>query len=524
MSVDVQPKRGYFARAMGAERVVIPGDQKLSDEVRAWTDGYGVDAAIICTATESNAPIEQAAEALRDRGRIVDVGITKIELPWKLFYEKEIDVRFSRSYGPGRYDPSYEWAGNDYPVGYVRWTEQRNFQACLHLMAERKIKLDELTTLRAPFGNALEVYRELMQDGARHAGVVLEYAVGPIAEKPAPEVAVTREVQISQARRVPEPIRVLDVIGAGNFARTMLLPNLKEEIEFGTVVNQTALSANHVKTRFGFKEAITNAAEAVSSHSDRALLIATRHNLHASLVQDGLKHHRHIFVEKPLCLTPEELRSIDAVAENSRGSVQVGFNRRFAPAAIVLQSQLSSIAGPKSVSYRVLAGALDPAHWYSNLAESGGRVVGEVCHFLDFFCFLLGKPTRVFAQPTWPASGRLAFADSIAVQLEFADGSCGQLIYSAEGSPKYPKETVTVFGAGITAEITNFLKLVVYRDRSESKMSFSSKGHAEQMGAWLAFLRGNIETPLPYEQSRASMLLTFAVLQSIQQRSAVEVL
>ena len=150
--------------------------------------------------------------------------------------------------------------------------------------------------------------------------------------------------------------------------------------------------------------------------------------------------------------------------------------------------------------------------------------MGEVCHFLDFFCFLLGKPTRVFAQPTWPASGRLPFADSVAVQLEFADGSCGQLIYSAEGSPKYPKETVTVFGAGITAEITNFLKLVVYRDRSESKMSLSSKGHAEQMGAWLAFLRGNIETPLPYEQSRASMLLTFAVLQSIQQRSAVEVL
>src|SRR5438045_3090301 len=160
MAVDIEPLRNHFARAMGAERVVNHGGQKLSDEVRAWTNGYGVDAAVICTATESSAPIEDAAEALRDRGRIVDVGITKIELPWKMFYEKEIDFRFSRSYGPGRYDPAYEWGGSDYPIGYVRWTEQRNLQACLHLMASGRLKLEELTTLRAPFNNALEVYRE----------------------------------------------------------------------------------------------------------------------------------------------------------------------------------------------------------------------------------------------------------------------------------------------------------------------------------------------------------------------------
>src|SRR6185436_6139777 len=187
MAADLQPARKPFCEAMGAEKVVILGPQNLADEVRAWTEGYGVDAAVICTATQSNTPIEQAAEALRDRGRIVDVGITKIELPWKIFYEKEIEVRFSRSYGPGRYDSGYEWGGNDYPIGYVRWTEQRNFEACLHLMAEGKLKLGALTTLYAPFAQALKVYDELMKDASRHVGVVLEYGV-PRDGKPEPKV------------------------------------------------------------------------------------------------------------------------------------------------------------------------------------------------------------------------------------------------------------------------------------------------------------------------------------------------
>lgn len=521
MAVDVQPLRNHYARAMGAERVVIQHEQKLSDEVRVWTDGYGVDAAVICTATESNTPVEQAAEALRDRGRIVDVGITKIELPWKMFYEKEIDFRFSRSYGPGRYDLAYEWGGNDYPIGYVRWTEQRNLQACLHLMASGKINLRELTTTRVPFSNALEIYRRLVEDSSKYMGVVLEYSVDQSTPL-APASCLDQLLHpIASPNRPSKLIECVDVIGAGNFARTMLLPHLQGKIQFGTVVNQTALSANHVKTKFGFHEASTSSKEALG-HSERALLIATRHHLHAPLVKEGLAHDRHIFVEKPLCLTPEELRSIDIAMAKTRGSVQVGFNRRFAPASMILRSNLSSVSGPKAITYRVMAGRLDPGHWYANFAESGGRVVGEVCHFLDFFCFLLGKPTRVFAQPTWPAGGRLPFPDSVAVQVEFADGSCGQLIYSAEGSSKYPKETVTVFGTGMTAEITNFLKLVVYRDGAETKTSFNSKGHAEQMGSWVAFLKGNIEPPVPYGQSRTSMLLTFAVLDSIQQRRPID--
>src|SRR5262245_57518385 len=243
MAADVQSARRPFCEAMGAEKTIITGEQDLSDEVRAWTEGYGVDAAIICTATESNAPIEQAAEALRDRGRLVDVGITRIELPWKLFYEKELDVRFSRSYGPGRYDPDYEWGGHDYPIGYVRWTEQRNFQACLHLMAEGQINLAALTTRCVPFDHALKIYQELLTDGGRDVGVILEYpGEHALSAKPGPLRADVSSVVRQGAPRISQPVTRLDVLGAGNFARTMLLPHLRGKIPFGHVANQTALS------------------------------------------------------------------------------------------------------------------------------------------------------------------------------------------------------------------------------------------------------------------------------------------
>jgi predicted dehydrogenase len=315
----------------------------------------------------------------------------------------------------------------------------------------------------------------------------------------------------------------LDVIGAGNFARTMLLPHLKGEFPFGTIVNQTALSANHVKDKFGFEKAATDSAEVLKGIEPAAILIATRHQLHAPLVNRALAGNRHIFVEKPLCLSRQELIEIDEAYAKSQGSVMVGFNRRFAPASVGLKQILASVPGPKTASFRVIPGRLDPQHWYANYAESGGRVLGEACHFLDYFCFLFDShPVRVFAQTTWPASGRLPFPDSVAAQVEFRDGSCGQLVYSAEGDASFPKETLTVYGASVVAEIINFQELVVHRDRKKKSFSYTSKGHPEEMSAWARFLRGQSEHPLPYEQSRVSMLLTFAVLESIQGATAVE--
>jgi predicted dehydrogenase/threonine dehydrogenase-like Zn-dependent dehydrogenase len=527
MVADVQAQRRPVSRAMGAERVVILGEQRLFDEVNEWTEGYGADAAVICAASDTSEPVEQAAEALRDRGRLVSVGITRMDLPWKTFYEKELDVRFSRSYGPGRYDPSYEWAACDYPISYVRWTEQRNFEACLNLMAGGRINLEAITTRRVTFLDAPKVYKDLLAEGAADIGVVLEYSTDPQERSQpldqSPSVLGPSSTEVRRGARLAQPVTHLDVIGAGNFARTMLLPHLRGHIPFETIVNQTALSAAHVKAKFGFKRAATDVAEALAPDASGAVLITTRHHLHAPLVKTALLANRHVFVEKPLCLTLEELREIDAAFMKSQGSLQVGFNRRFAPATVELKRQLRAVPGPKAVTYRVLPGRLDPHHWYANYSESGGRILGEVCHFLDYFFFLFeAKPIRISAQSLQPLTGVLPFPDSMGAQVEFADGSCGQLIYSAQGNPVYPKETLTVFASGLVAELANFQQLILYSNRKRRKLSYSSKGHAEEIEAWVAFLSGKAEHPLPYEASRTSMLLTFAALESIRRDLPVD--
>ena len=524
MAVDLDEARRVYASMMGAERTVISSSQELQDEVREWTEGHGVDAAVVCVGTDSNVPIEQCADALRDRGRMVDVGITKIELPWRVFANKELDVRFSRSYGPGRYDPSYEWGGADYPIGYVRWTEQRNFQACLHLLATGAIDLDPITTRRVKFEEALPVYQSLGKGNTSDIGIVMEYGDSddlPFQSKAKPNL---NSSDFQSVTRLAKPVDRLDVIGAGNFARTMLLPSLRGKISFGTIVNNTALSANHVQDKFGFVEASTNPDAALGQMDDGAVLIGTRNNLHASMVISALKAGRQVFVEKPLCLSDNELSEIDITIAAHPQSVQVGFNRRFAPASVELKRRLDRVPGPKSASFRVFAGKLDIGHWYANQDESGGRLISEGCHFLDYFCFLFGsRPVRVTAQATWLAGGALPLPDSVAAQVEFADGSSGQMIYSAEGDSTCPKEQFTVYGAGVVAEIINFQSMTVHQRGSRRRYRYGSKGHAEQMAAWLAFLSGKAEHPLPYAEARQSMQLTFAVLKSIREARLVEI-
>jgi predicted dehydrogenase/threonine dehydrogenase-like Zn-dependent dehydrogenase len=529
MALDVAPARRALAHAMGAERVVIAGQQDLRQEARAWTDGFGIDAAVLAASASNNGPTEQALEVLRDRGRLVVVGKTKVDLPWEYAFGKEIEVRFSRSYGPGRYDPAYEWAGADYPIGYVRWTEQRNFEACLQLMRTGDLNISALTTRRAPFTQALQVYQHLMGEGAAsEAGVILEYGA-PVRAVASPRLTLVQAPEPAPTsapvrRQLTAPVSRVDVIGAGNFARTMLLPHVKDRIPLGTVVNNTALSASHVRNKFGFAHSATSSERIFSDATPAGLIIATRHNLHAPLVLAALETNRHVFVEKPLCLTRGELAQIETALAAGTGTVQVGFNRRFAGAATELRNLVRSSPGPKTASFRVMAGALEPTSWFANHAESGGRVLGEACHFFDFLCFLFeSRPLRVSAQTVWPASGRLPFPDSVTAQVEFADGSCGQIVYSAEGDSSWPKEICTVFGAGLTAELENFKTLNIHRHRKRTSKSFEGKGHAEQMTAWTAFLRGAAPHPVPFEEARSSMLLTFAAVDALQQGRSVDI-
>jgi predicted dehydrogenase len=392
------------------------------------------------------------------------------------------------------------------------------------LLGTGDLDLGAITTRRVKFDDALPVYEALGDGSSSDVGVVMEYgepddAPGQPAPKPNAEAS-----DIPSTKRLAKPVEQLDVIGAGNFARTMLLPSLKGRIPLGTIVNNTALSANHVRDKFGFAEAATDPEAALGQAGDGAVLIGTRNHLHAPMVMAALKSGRHVFVEKPLCLSRAELAEIDATIAEHPQSVQVGFNRRFAPASVELKRQLDLVPGPKSASYRVFAGKLDAGHWYANQDESGGRVISEGCHFLDYFCFLFGsRPVRVTAQTTWPAGGALPLPDSVTAQVEFADGSSGQLIYSAEGDTTYPKEQCTVYGSGIVADITNFQSLTIHQRNSRKRFKYGSKGHAEQMAAWLAFLQGTADHSLPYAEARQSMRLTFAVLESIREARSVEI-
>lgn len=527
MSVDFVQGRLDIARQMGAERTVNPSQTQTEAAVREWTDGYGVDTVLLCVGGKGSSAADTAISCLRDRGTLVIVGIYDAELSWKTAYMKDIQVRYSRSYGPGRYDPGYEWGGHDYPIGYVRWTENRNFEACLHLMQNGVLDLSPVTTRKASFADAVSVYNTLMQPGNNDIGVVLEY------DKVQPKEASGTSFSSAQTPATakgetfpsasPRKVTTLDVIGAGNFARTMLLPHLKGQLDFGTLVNATGLSARHVKEKFGFAHAETDANKVWQSSQPAAVLIGTRHHLHAPMVLEGLQRNRHLFVEKPLCLTLDELSAIDEAIGKSEGTVLVGFNRRFAPATTELVKTLRGIPGPKTLSFHVFAGPLAPDHWYANVEESGGRVPGEACHFFDFSCFLLGAtPVSVTSQTVWPARGSQPFPDSITAQVEFSDGSSAQIIYSAEGDFAFPKETFRVFGSGIVAECENFQTLTLYQKRKRTVKKFSGKGHKEEMESWAAFLQGRAAHPLPYAQSRQSMALTFAALESIRQGQSVK--
>ena len=515
MSVDFVASRLETSLKMGAERVVNPAQSKLEDEVRAWTDGHGVDAVLLCVGGKGREAVDSAIACLRDRGVMVIVGIYDAELSWKTAYMKDIQVRYSRSYGPGRYDPQYEWGGQDYPLGHVRWTENRNFEACLELMRTGQLDLRPVTTRRVGFEDVLGVYDQLGSE----LGVVIEYANAECGMRNAEGARPCGDLAPALRPASCAPCAKLDVIGAGNFARTMLLPHVKGQMTLGTIVNATGLSARHVKEKFGFAHAETDAAKVLDSGTaDEAVMIGTRHHLHAPMVLKALKAGRQVFVEKPLCLTREELAQIDAAMAESKGSVMVGFNRRFAPATMAMMEVLSKVSGPKTLTFHVNAGVLAPDHWYANVAESGGRVLGEACHFFDFACHVLGRPVKVTAQTV----GRPKVPDSVTAQIEFADGSAAQVVYSAEGDVSYPKETFRVFASGLVVECENFMKLSLFKQRKTTVRKYTSKGHAEEMAAWLAYLKDGAVHPLPYEEARQSMKLTFAVLESIREGKSIE--
>ncbi len=506
--VDHNLERCMLARQGGAHWAV--GPQGLAEGWRTFTDGRGFDAILICAATDSDGPIEQAAEWARDRATVILVGKVGTRFPYATYMKKELTVRVSRSYGPGRYDPAFEAQGLSYPIGFVPWTERENLGEVVRLIGNGRLDVKMLTTHTFGLEESLKGY-EMIAKGVPCLGVVLRYGDGKAqGSKPAQAVG---EAKVAKT----EGKVGISLLGVGGFARSVILPALGKlrGVELRGVVSKGGLSSAHVTTKYDAAWAGTDADTVLRDGGTDAVMIMTRHNLHAQQALDVLKAGKHVWVEKPLALTLAELAKIEKAAAGAGRAVMVGFNRRYSPALLPLKAKLDAVSGPKQVLVRINAGRLEEGGWQQS-DEGGGRLLGEVCHFTDVCLWMVGaKLTDVHA-----VQG--AGQDDYVITLRFDDGSVATVFYSSEGDPSQAKERVEVFGGGGIGVMDNYMSTtwsVKGRKRSLYKkpmMTGQQKGHAPALAAWVRACRGELGVIPTVQELCLSSRVTFWAAESIQ--------
>lgn len=487
LAIDFDEQKLELARRFGAQTCHPGRGEDVVAAGLAFSEGRGVDGVIITASTKATEPVTQAARMCRKRGRIILVGVTGLELNRADFYEKELSFQVSCSYGPGRYDPSYEEKGNDYPVGFVRWTEQRNFEAVLAMMADGRLDVKSLITHRFAFEDAPRAYATLTEDRAG-LGILLDYSA-PNARR------AIRQVSLNATERFDAQRPVLGVVGAGNYASRMLIPAFKKAgAQLHTIVSAGGLSGVIHGEKAGFAQASSDLAATLANPQINTVAIVTRHDTHARFVQQALRAGKHVFVEKPLAIRPDELREIQATYTESHLSgrgpqLMVGFNRRFSPQVQKMKSLLAGVSEPKSFILTMNAGAIPAAHWTQDPSVGGGRIVGEACHFIDLMRYLAGTPiVSVQTRRMGDTPARGLGEDKASITLGFQDGSFGTIHYLANGSASFPKERVEVFAAGRVLQLDNFRKLRGFGWPGFSRMNLWKQDKG-QRGCALAFLQ-----------------------------------
>jgi predicted dehydrogenase len=487
VGMDIDEQRCQLAQELGCSLAANDAEQ-LRSMVGAVTGGKGVDSVLITASTKSNEPVVLAGDIARDCGRVVAVGAVGFEIPRKTYYEKELSFYVSRSYGPGRYDPEYEQFGRDYPIGYVRWTENRNMQAFLQLLAENRINVKKLITHRFDIHRADKAYELIAgKTGQPFTGVIIQYAV---------DASACRLIALSATSEAGTPAAgkvTVGMLGAGNFATGVLLPVLKNtaNVELVGLATASGASARAAGSRYGFSYCSSDYEEILRDSRINTIVIATRHNLHAQQVTAALKAEKHVFCEKPLCVSDEELRQISQTYHCSRSAnakplLIVGYNRRFAPLAVQMRDFLRAAGEPLVMNYRVNAGFLSATHWTQTPEEGAGRIIGEVCHFVDFLVWLSGEQATSAYASALPNCGKYSNDNLVAV-LEFENGSVGTITYVANGDKTFPKERVEAFSGGCVATLNDYRALTTVR--ASRQQTFRSrlrqdKGHA---GEWKEF-------------------------------------
>lgn len=510
---DISPQRVELAKQFHATAVLREG---CEEEAAAFTQNRGFDIVLICADTPSEEPVELAGLLARDKGTVVAVGAVGMNIPRKIYYEKELDFKISRSYGPGRYDNEYEEGGKDYPIGYVRWTEGRNMESFVELLADKRLDVTPLISHRFEIDNAPKAYDLITgKTGEAFLGVLIKYDIGKERE-------ITSRIETSAAQN-PLPVSTVKVgvLGAGNYANAVFLPAVKRagKAELVGIASGSGLSASLAAKKFGFKFSSSNENEILENPQINTVILLTRHNLHARQVVAALNAGKHVYCEKPLAIHPEELPEIETALRNAPDTIlTVGYNRRAAPFGRLLQRFFADRVEPLSLHYRVNAGYLPANHWLNDVNQGGGRIIGEGCHFIDFLTFLVG------ASPTWVTAsglpdGNRYHLDNIHLTLGFPDGSLGTVEYLANGTKSFPKERVEVFCGGKVGVLDDFRSLELVSDRHhERKVSRlrQDKGH---QAAWQMFtdaITNGGTAPIPYDQLIGVSLASFGAMQSLE--------
>jgi len=522
VGLDPVEERCELATKAGAVLCAAPTDEGTAAVERALaslTDGRGADHVLLAAGGSSAGPVETAARLARDRARIVDIGKTRLDLPWNAYYEKELDVRFSRSYGPGRYDDQYELEGIDYPAGYVRWTERRNLECFLDLIARGDIEVDSLVSGTFPLDQATSVYADLAAGSLAAVGVLLEYPVPPAepdqADRPVPQHPTAAIRPPATRPRGGSQQLAVGFIGAGNYASSMLLPHLQRrgDVALVHVGTTKSLSAVNAQRKFGFTTASTSADAVLADDSLDAIFVVTRHHSHADLVCQALQAGKAVFVEKPLALSGDELqRIVDTVRETGNDRLMVGFNRRFSPLLVRLRSAFGTPGNGSASRYLVNAGRLEADSWYRNGALEGSRFTGEGGHFIDTLSWWAGSlPAEVYAVGG-PAP------DDVQVAIRFQDGSTGSIAYLTVGNARYPKETLDAAAGGRSARLDNFTRAAVWagrRQRTLRSRGGQDKGQRHELDRFITSCRHGGPMPIPLESLISTTQATIAVGRSL---------
>ena len=519
VGMDINDSRVDLARRMGVDALNSASD--FRDLCFAMSNGLGVDCVLITAETPSSDPVNLAGAIARDRAIVVAVGTVGMDIDRKAYYEKELDFRISRSYGPGRYDASFEQKGRDYPIGYVRWTETRNMEAFVSLLAERKINLEALITHRFPIESAHAAY-ELITGRSREPflGVVIQYSG---SEKVSRRPALVPETPAELRSLRPSGNPSVGLLGAGAFASSTLVPAMQaaSNTSLISVCTSTGAHARDAARKFSFRTCTCDEEELIRNSDVNTVVVATRHHLHAKQVLSALAAGKNVFCEKPLCLSEEELRSIvyayEGVRSEERPALMVGFNRRFAPMVARMKSFLSQISEPLALHYRINAGYLPPDHWVNDREQGGGRILGEVCHFIDLLMFLAASPIVEVEARAVGALPRYS-GDNVLIDLRFANGSVGTISYLANGDRAYSKERIEVFGGGRTAVLEDFRRLeLVHNGHKETTRSRfrQDKGHRAEWAAFAESVQQHHEAPIRFQEIVCSTLATLCAEESL---------